>query len=229
VLTKVKIDKDYKKNGYVIVKCYSKKEYLQIKKFIFEKVYKILKIKKNLKNYHLWNEKFQINHDNNFKAKNRFFNASKELKKTILNKNVKNVIKTLIGKNKIWRDKRGLFSFRIIRPGLNDGYPYSCKEWGPAKKVLSMWVPILGNTKNETLKLLPKSHKIKFKKYLPKKSKFQKEEFRLVDKVSERRFKRLDIDYCKILFYHPKLIHSENVEKSKITRINLEFRANPET
>lgn len=229
MLPKVNIDKDYKKNGYVIVQCYTKKEYLQIKKFICEKIYKIVKIKKNLENYHLWGKKIQINHDTNFQAKKRFFNTSKELKKIILNKNIENIIKTLIGKNKIWKDKRGLFSFRIIRPGLNDGYPYSCKEWGPAKNVLSMWVPILGNTKNETLKLLPKSHKKQFKKYLPKKSKFQKEEFRLVDKVNEKSFKRFDIDYGKVLFYHPKLIHSENVEKSNITRINLEFRADPKT
>ncbi len=225
--TKKNLDKDYNKDGYVIVHCYSRKEYLKIKNFIYEKIYKILKIKKDLKTYHLWVEKIQIKHDINFQGKNRFFNVPKELKKIILNKNVEYVIKSLIGKNEIWRDKRGLFSFRIIRPGLNDGYPYSRKEWGPAKNVLSMWVPILGNTKNETLKLLPKSHKKNFKKYLPKKSKFQKEEFRLLDKVNESNFKRFDIDYGKVLFYHPKLIHSENVEKSKVTRINLEFRANP--
>ena len=133
----------------------------------------------------------------------------------------------LIGKNSLWKDKRGVFSFRIIRPGFNDGYPYSRKEWGPAKNVLSMWVPIIGNTKNETLEVLPKSHKVNFKKYLPKKSKFQKEEYRLAEKINKKKFERFNISYGSILFFHPKLIHSENVKKSKITRINLEFRANP--
>ena len=43
---------DYNKNGYVIVKCYSKKDYLKIKKFIIDKIHRILKKKKNLKNFH---------------------------------------------------------------------------------------------------------------------------------------------------------------------------------
>ena len=161
---------DYNKNGYTIAKCYSKKDYFQIKKFIIDKIHRILKKKKDLKQYHLWEKKFQKNHSLNFRAENRFFNAPKNIKKIILNKKINLLIKLLIGKNSLWKDKRGIFSFRIIRPGFNDGYPYSRKEWGPAKKVLSLWVPIIGNTKNETLEVLPKSHKKNFKKYLPKKS-----------------------------------------------------------
>lgn len=221
--------KNYNKKGYVIEKCYSKKEYLIIKNFVCNKIFKILKTRKNLKKYHLWEEKFQKNHSYNFRAKNRFFDVSKSIRKIILNKKTNLLIQLLIGKNTLWKDKNGVFSFRIIRPGFNDGYPYSRKEWGPAKKVLSMWVPIIGNTTNETLEVLPKSHKMNFKKYLPKKSKFEKEEYRLAEKIDKKKFKRFHINYGSILFFHPKLIHSEDVKKSNITRINLEFRSQPIT
>ncbi len=223
----IKIKKRYNKNGFIIENCYNEKNFLKIKMFVCEKIYNILQVRNDLKKYHLLPKSIQSKHSINFSSKNRFFNPPASIKKIILNKKTKKLIKFIIGKNRLWKDKNGSISFRIVRPGLKDGYPYSRKEWGPAKKVLSIWMPIIGNSKNETLKILPKSHLKEYKKYLPKQNKFQKEEFRLAEKINEKKFKRFYIKYGSILFYHPKLIHSENVEQSKITRINLEFRMNP--
>ena len=81
MISENKLIDDYNKNGYVIEQCYSKKEYLKIKNFIFDKIYKILKKKKDLKRYHLWGRKFQETHSLNFRAENRFFNVPKNIKK----------------------------------------------------------------------------------------------------------------------------------------------------
>ena len=107
---------------------------------------------------------------------------------------------------------------------MNDGYPFSCKSWGPAKNVVSFWIPIIGFTKNETLKIIPKSHLKEYEKYLPEKSKFADNEYRLVNEVSENEYIQLELSKGEAILFHPKLIHSEDISGGDCTRINLEFR-----
>ncbi len=124
-------------------------------------------------------------------------------------------------------DGLGTLGFRFIRPGRNDGYPWSRKAWGPAKEAISLWIPVIGTSNKETLELIPGSHTKEYECYMPAHSKFAKDEYRLVHEPSADEKMRPELKDGEIIIFHPKLIHNENVVDSSITRLNLEIRMNP--
>jgi len=129
------------------------------------------------------------------------------------------------GKDKLWgNDGRGWLAYRIVRPGYNDGYPLCKKSWGPAKNVISCWIPIVGFDKTSTLLLVPKSHKREYKKYTPVNSKFASEEQYLDEKININDTLRPSLNGGEVIIFHPELLHSEDVIASNSTRINLEIR-----
>jgi hypothetical protein len=68
-----------------------------------------------------------------------------EIEKVLLNNKVKGFLyKIGLQRYEIWDEGLGWLAFRFIRPGVGDGYPLSRKAWGPAKNVVSCWVPIIG-------------------------------------------------------------------------------------
>lgn len=169
-------------------------------------------------------------HSRMFSAKNRHLKINYELKKVLLNPKIKNILKDLMmielkkRKIKLWNEKYGNLSFRIIRPFSNDGYPFSKKVWGPAGCVISVWIPIIGFSKNNTIKFVKGSNKKNYKKFLPKKTKFISNEYRLNEPVKKKNISTLNFKKGDVFIFSPKLLHSENNNTSKITRLNLEFR-----
>ena len=182
-----------------------------------------------LERYHVWKEEAGIPHGDIFKAANRHRNPPLNITKILLNDRVKEKLVELgIYPFTLWDEGLGWLAFRFIRPGCGDGYPWSRKEWGPAKTVVSAWIPVIGFSENETLNLIPGSHIREYEKYLPSEGKFRKDEYRLVNSPSESEMWRPSLSPGEIILYHPRLIHSEDVEHSSITRLSLEFRILPQ-
>ena len=129
---------------------------------------------------------------------------------------------------KKWQDPGfGWLGYRLIRAGSNDGYPPSCKNWGAASNVYSVWLPLAGYNEKSNIRFLPKSHKREYKKYLPENSKFTKGEFRLNEDIPESEYVRPIVNKNGIIIYHPGCIHSEDSSDLINTRLNLEYRFTP--
>ena len=228
--------KKYQDEGYLIYNFFKKKDYELIHKFAITWFYKVCKIKKNnfkqfpVDDYHLWSKKIGLDHSKICSAENRYLYPPLKIQKIIKNNKKINFFLRKIGikKFKMWDDGWGWMGFRIIRPKKNDGYPLSQKNWGVAKDVVSIWFPIIGKSKNETLTLVPRSNKKKYEFYLPKNSKFTKGEYRLKKKyIKQLKFYNPEFKNNELIIYSPKTLHSESNKKIKKTRFNLEFRFKP--
>jgi len=223
---------NYLSNGYAIVNFFSPEKKQLIDDWAFTWLYSLMpsEVKGNeISNYHNWFEEFKINHDELLRAKNRHKLANKQIDEEIIQNSYLKEFCRLVGvkKYKFWDEGLGNIGFRLIRPGYNDGYPFSKKEWGVAKNVISLWIPIVGYSENETLLLLPESHKKDFIGEIDQTNKFRNDELRLASISNEMKFIRPSLKENELLIFHPKLIHSEDVLKSNITRFNLEMRIEP--
>jgi hypothetical protein len=229
--------KNYEKNGYTIAKIYNNEDHKLIIEFTKNWVLEVLKDNSavgfdkkhltnlNLENYHQWQKNNNYAHDGVFGAKNRYIDPTQKIKDKILNTNLRELIANLgVAKFDLWRDP-GLewLGFRIIRPNMGDGYPASCKNWGAAAGVVSVWLPIIGFSELETIAMSTGSHLKQYNKYMPQNSKFTDGEYRLSPKEKVD-LKRLNLNLGEVIIYHPGMIHTEDVLESSITRINLEFR-----
>jgi hypothetical protein len=226
----------YKELGFAIVDLYNEEEVTNIRSFGENWIYNLLSpwVEKRedhllLGDYHIWSERLPSEHRNVFNAPNRHTLPNKDLENTLINVKLKKFL-TRIGINvfDLWDEGLGWLAFRFIRPGRGDGYPWSRKSWGPAKSVISAWVPVIGHSARETLKLIPGSHVKKYRKYLPENSKFQKDEYRLADPIPEAEIFSPTLKSGQVILFHPRVLHTEDVADSELTRLNLEFRINPQ-
>ncbi len=170
-----------------------------------------------------------VEHDGLFKAQNRYMNPEGRFKELLLCPAVNEFLSAIHKGNLIqWADPGlGWLGFRLIRPGMSDGYPTSCKNWGAAQGVISVWSPVIGFTSNETIALVPGSHKKEYKSYLPSDNKFTAGELRLAEEIHEAEYVRLTLEPGEVIFFHPATLHTEDVVNSSITRLNLEYRFKP--
>lgn len=233
-----KLLENYNQDGFCIANIFDESSHKLIIEYTKDLVINVLKNNASkdfnnnefelldLKEYHLWQNRTGYEHDGVFGAKNRYLDPPKNIKNLILNENLKNFLKLInINDFNLWRDP-GLewLGFRIIRPNMNDGYPVSCKNWGAAAGVVSVWFPIIGFSNLETLAIVPGSHKKNYQKYLPEDTKFIKGEYRFSGDTNDLNFVRPNLKLGEAIIYHPAALHTEDVKDSKITRINLEFR-----
>jgi hypothetical protein len=232
----IKKIKEYNKNGFTLCNFFTKEEHSLINQFALDWFYNLCKINKNdipnfpIEKYHLWYKKRKIDHSILCSAKNRYVYPGKKIQRIIKNnKKIKTFLKKIgIDNFKMWDDGWGWIGFRLIRPGFNDGYPLSQKNWGIAKDVISCWFPVIGKSKSETLTIVPRSNSKKYEYYLPKNSKFTKGEYRLKKKYYNN-IKLFNPKILKneVIIYSPKTLHTESNDKIKKTRYNLEFRFKP--
>ncbi len=227
---------NYCLNGYFISKLFNKKETQLITKFATNWFYTSCGInfderkKFPINEYHKWYNSLNINHSDLCSAKNRYLYPSIEIQKIIKqNKKIKKLMSKLeIKKYKMWDDGWGWLGFRLVRPGYDDGYPLSKKNWGVAKGVISVWMPIIGRDPSCTLTLAPGSHLKEFDSYLPKNTKFTKGELRLSNKYKNKiQIKNPNLNNYETIIYSSNTLHSEKNIKIKKTRFNLEFRYLP--
>ncbi len=227
------IENKYNKYGFVIFKAYRDDEVNVIKEFalswlkeLFDPWVRLGSPSNDLELYHNWFSKLPEEHRSILKATNRFCFPKKNVMEALLSKRIIDFLDSLFPEGWYLIENEGLgnVGFRLVRPGMEDGYPFSRKEWGPAGNVISFWIPILGCDDSTNIKVIPGSHKHEYEKILPKESKFAKDEYRLAFTPDEKLAFRPGLEAGEVLCYHPRLLHSEDVEKANYTRMNLEFR-----
>jgi len=183
-----------------------------------------------LNTYHNFILEKKINHSKVASAKYRYVEPPKDIVSIIQKDLLFEYLKSFTDTSQFtrWQDPGfGWLGYRLIRASSNDGYPPSCKNWGAASEVYSIWLPINGCTKLSTIRFLPGSHKKEYKNYLPEDSKFTKGELRLNENIPEDQYYRPNPKPRDIIIYHPATIHSEDSEDKVNTRLNLEYRFRP--
>lgn len=233
----------FQKNGFVVINnFFEKEEYQSILNFTENWINKNisqafpsdlnisnLQINK-FSNYHNFIIKNKIDHSKIASARYRYIEPPESIIKIIHKPKLFDLLEDFSGfKSYIkWQDPGfGWLGYRLIRASSNDGYPPSCKNWGAARDVYSIWLPIAGCNTSSNIRFLPESHKREFKKYLPDNSKFTKGEFRLNEDIPPENFVRPNVNQRGIIIYHPACIHSEDSKDNKNTRLNLEYRFKP--
>jgi len=219
------------------VQAFDDRQYREIYEFSLNWLYRLFakgnvenfKKKYPIEKYHKWSTELPEEHRLALSVKNRFCFPPEQIAKAIVNRHIINLLRRLsIDKWNFWKNEGlGTLGFRLIRPGFEDGYPFTCKAWGPARNVVSFCVPIVEHSKIPMIELIPGSHLADYEKVMPQNTKFAKEEFHLVQKPKD--LSSIQPELCKgeILVFHPKLIHSENIYSGDITRFSLEYRINP--
>ncbi|MBS0624636.1 MAG: phytanoyl-CoA dioxygenase family protein [Verrucomicrobia bacterium] len=178
--------------------------------------------------YHSWGAEAGVPHGEMLRAKNRHTHANEEIRSILINGALKEMLaRAGVDKFQLWDEGLGWLAFRFIRPRPGDGYPFSCKNWGPAKQVLSVWLPIVGFAQELMIHLIPGSHLKEYPKYLPTDTHFTKDEYRLDYTPSEDECLRPQLSEGEALLFHPKTLHAEEIQKGTQTRFNLEFRIVP--
>jgi hypothetical protein len=179
---------------------------------------------KNISNYHKWASRNSIPHERLFSAPFRFCTPPLVIKEILINKNLAKLFSSLGLKNpKVIDEGMGWLGYRMIRPGMNDGYPISCKNWGASKGAFSIWLPLFTFSSKYSLKFVKGSNQRSYLNYLPEDGKFTKDELRL-DPSEKVALTSVNLVPGQALIYHPNTLHSENVPTGNRTRLNLEFR-----
>ena len=229
--------KDFHSDGIASTKLVSLQEFLVLRKYTREWIHgaiqsvyadrRMEKLPSSLSTYHKWCDKVEAPHGDIFKAPARFTVPPQTISRILLGKNFAEITRDLgIGEWELVDEGFGWLGYRIVRPGYGDGYPLSCKDWGASSGVISFWVPIFGFGENYALHYVAGSHLLQYKSYLPTNSKFTKGEYRLDPEESVKVESRF-VAPSHSLVYSSSLLHTENVEHGRKTRINLEFRIKP--
>lgn len=223
----------YDTHGYAVFPFLDEESFECVKKYAVAKLSDLFKHYRGLEksaqeiaNYHL--EEASEAHGPMLKAANRHWNPPIQIQKAILNERFILLLKELGAKNyQLWDEGLGWLGFRLIRPGYNDGYPFSCKNWGPAKNVISFWIPLIGFDPALSLNIMPGSHKKEFPKYLPAHSQFTSDEYRLNYQPHSSECVRPSLLPGEAIIFHPRTIHAEQSAAANETRFSLEFRILP--
>ena len=114
---------------------------------------------KNISRYHQWASRNSIPHERLFSAPFRFCTPPEAIKEILINKNLSNLFDALALKNpKVIDEGMGWLGYRMIRPGMNDGYPISCKNWGASKGAFSIWLHLYTFGSKYSLRFVKGSH-----------------------------------------------------------------------
>jgi len=222
----------FDRDGYVVAPLFGPAEVGLIRAFALDWVGGLMQeanggpLRGSLADYHKWGAGTAINHGAVLAARNRHRAPQGEIRDVLLGESVWQALRAVAPDADIsdWDEGLGWVGFRLVRPGHGDGYPWSCKAWGPAKTVLSLWIPVIGHGPNETIALWPGSHRQEHKSYLPENSKFTKDELRLETPPKPGEIVRPVLAPGEAVIFGPRTIHSEDVEVGEVTRLNLEMR-----
>ena len=224
----------YRQHGFGVLRLFDAQQVCVLERFAREWVYGLFATwtagKEHLlplEEYHRWSGALGIPHDELLRATNRHRCPDPQVERVLINERLKRFLRDIgLEPYGIWNEGLGWLGFRLIRPGAGDGYPFTRKAWGIAKRVVSCWVPIIGYNPSETLTLVPGSHLKEYEAHLPAQSKFVKE-YRLARIPEEFERYNPSLKRGEAIIFHPLTLHSEEVLDSQITRLSLEFRLNP--
>lgn len=222
----------YEELGYTVIDFLNEAEFQALRSFTEDWVYSLIESYHDglncshlpLEMYHVWSKELDIAHDKIFRAKNRHQIPPEPIQQLIQNKELMSRLGDIgLRDADFWDEGLGWLAFRFIRPGVGDGYPASRKSWGPAKNVISAYVPIIGFAPEQTIALVDGSHLKEYPSILPKESKFCSTEYRLHPDCDVS-FRRPELKHGQALFFHPKTLHTEEIPSGTQTRLSLEFR-----
>lgn len=225
----------YLDEGYEVVNLLNKTEFELVKNYSLEMLSTLFKkystfdlSEARILEYHRWCVTENVPHSSLLKASNRHTTPPEQIKTALINDCLISFLsKVGIHRFRVWDEGLGWLGFRLIRPAFGDGYPFSCKNWGPAKNVISIWLPILGFSTELMLNLIPRSHQKEYSKYLPEESQFAANECRLNYQPAPEETLRPVTQRGQAVIFHPKTMHSEEVTQGESTRFSLEFRIEP--
>jgi len=244
----------YNKNGYLILKLFSKKDINYFEKLITNKAKKTLKKNTfNLPKYH--NYVNEEEHNKIIKNTTRCISVKRSIIKKIEQyKIISDILKTrwnhskfyipnleyLIGKSKktsLRNIKKNEILFRIVPPksvsysktapehvDLNAGKIINHKNKILIPSSFSIWVPIIGFTKKYTLRFSPGSHLVNHP--LNKIKKQSKYISPVFDKkyINKFEFKRLNLNIGEVIFFDLNLLHGGADNLGTNSRTSLEIR-----
>jgi hypothetical protein len=240
--------KFFKKNGYILLNLFSKKQILFFRNQIINKINKKIvdKSKKvyNLKNFH--NVKFDDKQNSSiFNSNDRFILLSKKILKKIFNNKLINkimvnswghsqhIVKWVgnLEKNEI---KNYVTGFRIVRPekkfkrqivtGAHIDMHVGGKICFDKNVLLTLWTPILGVSSKYTLSLAPGTHNINHPLNMYEKNKKIVSNIFLSSYAKKFKFIRPNLKYGQVILFHPNLLHGGSFNKGIYTRASLEIR-----
>lgn len=225
----------FRKNGFEIFPLLSPSEFSILKSYAIDMLSNLFAkyagrgvTEEEIRRYHLWGVKSQVPHKDMLRAANRHARANDQIRDVVINEVLTNLLKKVGVENfKLWDEGLGWLAFRLVRPGPGDGYPFSCKFWGPAKQVFSVWIPIVSFDQELMINFIPGSHLKEYPRYLPTETHFTKDEYRLDYVPKPQECVRPQMKPGEAILFHPRTLHAEEVEKGNWTRFNLEFRIEP--
>ncbi len=245
MLNKKNIYKDLNHGGFSKIKLFNKSDIKSFKKQIIKNLNskKFIEQKLNVNNlqkYHRIVENENI-HKKFTDPKNRYLKfEQKIISKIRNNKEIKYLLKETWGNDnfdiKLYQKKnikKNFASFRLARPyknfrddvgGAHIDLHFNNKIHKNHKILYTIWVPIIGNGKNSTLRLAPGSHKKKHNvKNLTNQNKYVSKIFK-ENYVKKFKFERYNVKPGEVLIFHPNLLHGGSKNLTNNTRVSFDFR-----
>jgi hypothetical protein len=121
--------------------------------------------------------------------------------------------------------KTNLSGFRVVQPHSSKvANVHSESSYG--HHCFTIWIPIIGFSKNSTLRIFPKSHMYRHDdKKIIKNRKLNKAQLFKKNYVNKfKKTKRLNFNKGEFLVFHPDLLHGGSLNKSSKTRVSMEMR-----
>lgn len=227
------------KDGYQIINLLEVRDIECLIKKICDKLNSVQKAKKfNLHNLHLFhkvnleNKEYQKIIQTN---KRNFILDYNFLKKKIANSKISKILKQIWGHDEfkiIWigspskkEVKNNRVGFRIARPkNISDVAKEHIDSYNDINNYFfTIWVPLIGFSKNYSLKIYPKTHSLNHSKNI---CKYDGKNSRLFKKNYLGKFneKRLTLKKGSIIIFDQNLIHGGAVNNGNKTRVSAEIR-----
>ena len=116
--------------------------------------------------------------------------------------------------------------FRIVRPNSNVSGIHQDDYRGTKaleKKVISVWIPLIGYDERTTLRIFPKSHLVHHDSTNYIKDDFIAQSFSK-DYVSQFESTRLRLKKNEAIIFHPLLLHGGSTNATNFVRVSIELR-----
>lgn len=226
----------FKKEGFVKLNFFTKKEIENIKIQILKKIN--TKVKKKifrLDKIHKLNLN-QKEYENLITPSERYLDLKKCINLKKFNLKISEFLKLYWGykkfhvywigslkKNQIKKDKIG---FRIVRPKIvsDSGVEHTDAYSSDFNSFLTLWVPLVGFDKKYTLRYAKGSHLIKHPKSEQLKQKKYNSKKLDIKYVNKFRFVRTQMKKGEVTIHHPNILHGGSRNRGTQTRVSVEIR-----
>ena len=228
----------FEKNGYLIIKkAFFHQDIKKLTENVVKKINSISKKKiiNNISKIHDANINDKI-YKNIIKSSSRYISVNNSfLKKIQKNKNIINIFNNYwkykyfdiywVGDPKKREIKKNQIGFRIARPKeKRDAAKAHVDNYNNDMKLfLTLWIPLIGFSKNYVLNIFPKTHKLDHNRQIQKKRKNISKSFSDIY-LKKFKQKRFNLSKGDAILFHPNLIHGSSYNFGNKTRVSVEVR-----